>query len=218
MISRFCFVAVVLFVPLADLRAEEVEVRTFSISVDGKASGEYRVSVQVLDDGSRQATVESVTKVPQGTGWRRTSYAGVEVWKGGKLQRLDARCYDDGKRRHLTAAPNAGQLRVMINGQRTDVRADVWTNTYWFVPEMTERTQAMAIFEVESGKVIAAQLEQLGAEKLTVIGQGLDCSRFRLRGDNLKADLWYDGADRLIKLDATEDKHRTVLELIKVQR
>jgi Family of unknown function (DUF6134) len=215
---RFCFAATVLLVTIVPLRAADVETRTFAVTIDGKQSGEFRLTMRTQDDGVRETTAESLTQPPRGLAWRRTNYNGIEVWKAGRLERLDARSVDDGRRRHLIATPNGNQLRLMINGQRSDVRGDVWTNTWWFVPPMSGSSRNVAVLEVESGKVVAARLERLGIVRLTVLGEPLDCAHFRLQGDSLLADLWFDGSDRIIRIDATEDKHRTMMELIKVQR
>lgn len=215
---RFLSATIFLFVSFASLQAADLEARTYSVSIDGKRSGEYRITMRTKDEGVLETTAETITQAPPGVSWRRTNYNGVETWKGGRLQHFEARCTDDGRRRRITASASGNQLRLLVNGQRSDVRGDVWTNTWWFLPEISTQTRDVAVMEVESGRVLAARLERLGIERLRVSGEPVECTHFRLRGEGLAAELWFDGRDRLVKFDATEDKHRTVMELIKLQR
>jgi uncharacterized protein DUF6134 len=194
------------------------EIRTFTVTVDGKPAGEFRLIEQKQADGVGRITGESVMQARQGSGWRRCSYTGAESWKDGRLQRLDGRSIDDGKRRQVLAAPSNGKLRILINDQRTDAPADVWTSTFWTVPAVQRETQSVNVLDVETGRVVPALLELAGSERVVVLGQPTPCTHYRVRGPGLEVDLWMDGSERLVRLTTLEDKHRVTMELIKLSR
>src|SRR5207247_1193791 len=96
------------------------------------------------------------------------TYHGTETWKAGKLLRLDAVSDDDGKKREVTAAAGDKMLRVTVNGQRSDIRLDVWTTSFLRLPEESRRDKPLPLLNVDSGKETTGTLEYIGTEKLTV--------------------------------------------------
>ena len=78
-----------------------MEARTFSVVIEGKPAGEFRITMRTQEDGVQQVVAENVTQSKVGATWRRVAYSGVETWKGGRLQKFEGRSYDDGKRRQM---------------------------------------------------------------------------------------------------------------------
>jgi hypothetical protein len=50
-----------------------------------------------------------------------------------------------------------------------------------------------------------------------VAGANVQCAHWRVAG-GAQVDLWYDGFDRLVREESLEDGHKTLLELIQVNR
>lgn len=206
--------------------AADLEHRTYVVTVDGKPAGEMKMTMQSLDDGTQLMAGQAALTVKRGNDPFRTSYRGLETWKGGRLQKYEAFSDDDEKKRHLVGGVQDAKFRVTVNGQRHDVRPDVWTTSFWFAPAVPKKVVDVALFDVDSGKEAAARLEYVGAETRTVMGTSLECGHYRLRGQTIQADLWYDGADRLLRSEVTTSPaagapgspRKTVLDLTKVQK
>ncbi len=52
---------------------------------------------------------------------------------------------------------------------------------------------------------------------MSVSGKPHRCQHFRVTGENLLVDLWYDSDGRLVRQESMEDGHRTVLDLLSVR-
>jgi hypothetical protein len=197
--------------------AAETETRTFSVAVNGKPCGQYTMVIQMQNDGSQVVSSEAVVQAAQAAGWYLYGYRGKETWKDGRLQKFEAGSNDAGKKRVITATANQQNLRVLINGQRSDVRPDVWTTSFWQLPEESRRDAMLPMLDVNSGKLLQGKLDKVGLEKLNLAGQTMECSHYHVKAEGMQADVWYDSADRLIKMETSAEGRRHVLELNKVQ-
>ena len=202
---------------LPTARAGDPEQRLFTVRVDGKPAGEYRMAIRTGDDGAEVMTGSAAVHVKHLLGQYRYSYEGTEVWKDGRLQLLDAVSDDDGKRATVHAAVEATGMRVVVNGQSRTARPDAWTTTYWRLPPAGVRGPALALLDVDTGESLTARLEVVGPTRLMVAGRPLDCTRYRVTGQ-AQAELWYDAQGRLVRQETVEDGHKTVLELREVRR
>jgi hypothetical protein len=202
--------------------AADTEVREFSVHVDGKESGKYRMTINRRDYGTVSMSAEANVRVTRlGITMYRYTYKGTEVWqdaKDGRLLALTSTSDDNGKTFEVNATPDPSGLRVRVNGQPRLVRADVWTMTYWKLPDDRFHNQAVPLLDADTGKDFGGRLTYLGTEKLMAAGQAQACYHFRVQGGPYPVDLWYDAQRRLVRQDFTEDGHRTTIQLIRVSR
>jgi hypothetical protein len=147
----------------------------------------------------------------------RYSYAGTEVWKGGKLQQLQSRTNDNGKQFDVTAQADQNGLRVRVNNQEGRAPADAWLTTYWRLPEPNARQGNKTLLDADTGRVLNATLQYVGATQLSVAGAVQNCAHYRLSGQ-VQVDLWYDANARLVRQEWVEDNHKAVLDLARAQR
>jgi hypothetical protein len=145
------------------------------------------------------------------------SYRGTEVWKDGKLVRLDSTSNDDGKRYTVAAMAEDNSLRVKVNGQERTTSPEVWTTSYWRLPDARFRNQAVPLLDADTGRDIRGNLQYLGTQQIQVAGKVQDCAHYRVTG-GVKVDLWYDQQERLVRQEALEDGHRIVLEITGIRR
>jgi hypothetical protein len=202
----------------SSLWAGDVEVRTFSINVENQKAGEFRITALKVDGGGSKVSAERVVQTKLGSGWRRAVYSGLETWKNGRLQDLDARSIDDGDRREIKASIQDEKLRILVNGQRSDAPLDVWTSTWWTAPDVDRPAKEISMLEPDTGKVISARIERVGLDRLTVLGESREYTHFRIAAQNLKFDLWYDDEDHLVRASGVENKQQVVMELMKTHR
>jgi hypothetical protein len=209
-------VLLVILSPLA-ARAAEVEVREYSVTVDGKAAGEYRVTFS-REEGTLTLTCQAEVKVKLALVTAYSySYSGVEVWKDGRLVKFHCACNDNGKRRNVTAVSDGQQLRVNLNGQDKTVRPDVWLTTVLCLPEAKFRNGPVPMLQSDNAREIAGQMQPVSSGPLNVAGRSIDCTRHRLTTLS-PHDVWYDAQERLVRQEWVEDGHRTVMELVRVRR
>jgi hypothetical protein len=203
------------FLGAARLNAAETEARAYSVLIDGRPAGAYHSSISTEKDGTVTMIGKADIKVSFLIFSYKYSYQGTEVWKDGRLQRFSSSCDDDGKRYTVSAAAENGVMKVKVNGEEHTASADVWVTSYWRLPDAKFCNHELPLLDGDTGKNIAAKLQQIGNEKVAVAGREVPCTHHRLTG-GVQIDLWYDGQDRLVREEFVEDGHRTVLQLTSV--
>jgi hypothetical protein len=211
------WLALVLAVGGPAARAADVETREFSVRVDKKQAGSYVMTFTRQDDGSVTLAAQANVRVSYLIYKYTYTYQGTETWKDGQLLKLESAANDDGKQFTVSAWPEGDSLKVRTNGQQRQTRRDVWTTTYWHTPDARFHNQAVPLLDADTGKDINAHCQYVGTQQLTAAGQVLNCKHFRLTG-GVTVDVWYDDQDRLVRQEALEDGHRTILELARIRR
>jgi len=199
--------------------AADIETRDLNVLVDGKPAGEVHVTIHRQDDGSTVIKCDTDIQVRYLVIRYVYSYRGCEVWKGGRLLRLDSTCNDNGKRYVVSAVAEGQGLRVRVNNQEWMARRDTWLTSYWCLPPRTQREQALPLVDADTGRDMeAARLQYVATEQRPLNGEMQNVYHYRLTGSRVLVDLWYDGAERLVRQAWMEEGHRTQLELIRVRR
>lgn len=219
MAARLVLTAIGLLWPVALATAGGAETREFDVTVDGKPAGAYAMSIVQRDDGSVVMTGKADVqfKVALVINYFYT-YQGSELWKDGKLQRLDSTANDDGAKSWVQAAIEDEGLRVKSNAGNRVIKPEVWTTSFWRLPEKVTRNQQIVLLDADTGKEIPANLQYVGNQAIVVAGQSVTAAHYQVRGNNREDDLWYDGTGRLLRQESVENKHRYVLELARFQR
>jgi hypothetical protein len=198
--------------------AAEPEQRVYGVYANGKPAGEHRMTITTQEDGTQIMTAEAEVQVRHRFGTYRYSYRGTETWKEGRLLKLDASSNDDGKRHTVSAVLAKEGLMVTANGRRIIVQQpDVWTATHWQMPTVAQRKQGLPILDTDTGEVQSAKLDEMGPAQVSVNGQVVDCTHYRLTGA-MPADLWFDANGRLVRQEWTEDGYRMLLHLNRIGR
>jgi hypothetical protein len=200
------------------VRAVETEVRQFTIQVDGKPAGNYQMTIHRQIDGTVSLTAQSdvrvtILAIPVYT----YSYSGQEVWKDGRLLRLESSGSEKGKPFSVSALSQNNVLVVTANGQQHTTRPDVWTTSCWQLPGAAFRNQDVPLLGCDNGTDIPGHLQYVGAEQLTVAGQAQTCAHYRVMKTE-PHDLWYDAQERLVREEWDSGSHHTVLEMTQIQR
>jgi hypothetical protein len=199
--------------------AADIETRDFTVSIGGKYGGEAHITIQRQDDGVTKVRCDTdINFKPFPLVKYRYTYRGQEVWKDGRVLRLDSSCHDDGKNYVVAAFADANGVRVRVNSQPERMaRPEVWLTSYWSLPDKSLRDQVLALLDVDTGQDLQGRLHDVGAEQRTVAGQLQDVHHYRVAG-KLLVDLWYDAAERLVRQEWTEDGRRVVVDLVRVRR
>lgn len=200
--------------------ALRAETREFVVFVDGKPSGQFSFVIEPQKDGSLLVTnTAEVRIVLARITVYRYSFRGVELWKDGRLLRIDATTDDNGKVYQLQAAlMDANRLRVRVNGQESVVQADVWTTSYWRLPaDLDKRQGNVAMLDADTGRILQGKLAFVSKDQMRVAGQVIPCNRYRLTGA-AQLDLWYDAQGIMVYQEGMEQGHKTALQLGNIAR
>jgi hypothetical protein len=206
-----------LFLPILPAPARAAETRDMTIQVDGKKAGESHVTVDPQKDGSTIVSTTADVAVPVLILRYTYTYSGTEVWKDGKLQKLDSKTNDNGKKFTVKALADKDGLNVNTAKTSRAVGADIWTSSYYRYPDLTQCDKTIPLLDSDTGKELAVKLKLVGKEEIVVAGQKTACTHFSLTG-GLTAELWYDGEKKLVRQELVESGHKMLMELTGVHK
>lgn len=194
----------------------ETERRELAIRIDNKPAGTYHLSVTQNDNGT--ITVHARANVSY---WvflyhYKYSFQGTEVWKSGRLIRLDSTSNDDGKRFAVHAKADGANLQVTVNGETTTLPGDLWTTTAWHAPAHKFRNHRLPMIDADTGRALHGRLEYVDQQSIEVAGNSVECAHYRVT-DGAQMELYFDGHQRLVRQDTVEQGHATVLQLTGVE-
>jgi len=118
----------------------------------------------------------------------RFEHDGHEVWKVGRLFRMQTRTHDDGTDHTLqVSADGAGKLRVVGDGQVREAAPDAVPASLWNPAFI--RTNALMNSLV--GTPLDIRIAYKGQEEVTVRGKPVRAHHYSLTGE-MPRELWYD--------------------------
>jgi hypothetical protein len=195
----------------------EIEVRDFAISVDGKPAGEFRMRIAPGDGGRTHVALEADVRVKYLLKTYRYTFRGAEVWQGDRLERARATVDDDGKRTTVEAETKDNQMQVAVNGRTRTSAPVAGTTTYWRLPPYDARTPTVSLLDIDTGADVQGRLQAIEKATLMVGNAEVRCVHYRITG-GVQAELWFDEQNRLVRQQAVEDGHPTEWRLIGVRR
>lgn len=201
------------------IRAEYTETRDFAVQVDGKLVGQTQLTITDRNDGTTVVQNVASVKVKIFITYTYT-YQGVEVWKGYTLQQLQGQCEDNLKKFGVQAFldPMLRGYRIRSGQDEQVVQSEVWTTSYWKLPDPKHFNQPLTLIDADRGKLINGQLQYVGTEQRAIAGRQLQCYHFRVTGGKSPVDLWFDVHHRLVRQEFEEMRHQTVIELTNIRR
>jgi hypothetical protein len=199
--------------PAGLARAADAESRTFSVFVDGKPSGTHLLSYRKGDDGTETITAQTQVKVQKLVFRYTYSLSAVEVFKGGRLVGMRSKSNDNGKAAEVSVATTTGGLAVTGPDGRYAAPAGAITSLGWRKPAASG-----TLLDAEDGSLTAFRAERLTPAKVVVGGKAIVAERYRLTGDKLKCEWWFDASGRPVRQEMNWDGHQVTLELTCVRR
>lgn len=209
-------VASVLWSAAAGVRAADSETREFVVRVDGKPAGSAAMTIQRQDDGTTTVACETSVKVRVLIKTYSYTCQTRETWKDGRLQQLNSSCNDDGKQFQVSASAQADGIHVRVNGREHLAKPEAWVSSYWTLPDAKLRDGALLVIDADNGRDLQGRLQFIGQTQMGVAGQLQNVRHYRFNGPT-RVDLYYDGAQRLVRQEWVEDGHPTALELTNIR-
>jgi len=194
------------------------ETRTYDIFVDGKKSGQSKLTIAGYRDGTE--TVKADAKIT--VNWLVFNYVyefhDQEQWRSGVLQELTSNAVDGGEKLSLKVSRSDGGYSIVKGNEKPEAAAEIhFTTNYWRQPPTDPNGRPMAVLDADTGSIYQMKIEPIGQRELKVAGQATMASGFRLQG-KLIADLWFDAQGLLIHQTGKEDGHPTEVRLVSIQR
>jgi Family of unknown function (DUF6134) len=184
------------------VRAEET--RDFEILVKGKPAGNMTAKITDTDDGRTTISTDAAVMLDYVVYKYRYEFHGREVWQGNQLATVDARAVDGGTQLATHVQNDSRGSTIEIPGTSAQPGpALAMTTNYWHAPTMAKGS-VVQVLDADQGMVHAVRIEDVAAEQLVLAGRNIACTHYHLGGD-LAADLWFDGEQRLVQEQTTED-------------
>ncbi len=201
--------------------ASETEVREFNIEIDGKLSGQLAMTITKQDNGVLSVQSKANTSFTYLGGFKTYTYKfeGVEHWNNGRIFQLSSQCDDDGTKTTVKGDAKGDALQLTVNGRVRNCRGDIWTTTYWTLPDRQFFNNKVPLLDSDTGTEYVAHLEYKGQEKMLIGGNQQNCFHLRVTGGpTTPCDLWYDAQYRLVRQEFTDHGKRVLLTLTTQRR
>ncbi|MEQ8585413.1 MAG: DUF6134 family protein [Thalassobaculaceae bacterium] len=121
----------------------------------------------------------------------RYEHRARELWRDGRLVRLDTVTNNDGDIQKVAGRAGADGFTVDGPGGALTAPADILPSSYWH-PSFTA---ANRMLDSQKGRILEFDVSKVGTERIEALGRPVDADRFAMRGD-IDLDFWYD-ADRV---------------------
>jgi len=174
-------------------QAAEPRVLTYSILMDGSPVGQEQVRVQPQGD-TVKVDVTASTRVKVLFLNFRYDHERQEVWRGGKLESMQARTDDDGKPHSVEMARKGDGFALTVDGKASSTAANALPLTLW-TPEVLKRPTLLSVIDAQPYTVT---VHTLGTETVDLGTRKVEAQHHRISG-GVDRDLWYAADGTLLK-------------------
>lgn len=118
-----------------------------------------------------------------------------ELWRDGRLLRIDSRTDDDGEAFFVKGAAGAEGFTVESSEDSYVAPADVISTSWWNVDTVNRRK----LLNSQLGELMTVEVKPAGAGEVQTEAGAIPARRYVVGGD-AELELWYDRDDRLAKI------------------
>ncbi|WP_431860556.1 DUF6134 family protein [Azospirillum sp.] len=174
-------------------QAAEPKVLTYSILMDGSPVGQEQVRVQPQGD-TVKVDVTASTRVKVLFLNFRYDHERQEVWRGGKLESMQARTDDDGKPHSIEMARKGDAWALTVDGKAATAVPTALPLTLW-TPEVLKRPTLLSVIDAQPYSVTS---QALGTATVDLGTRKVEAQHHRISG-GVDRDLWYAADGTLLK-------------------
>lgn len=170
----------------------------FDVYLEDKPIG--RQSFRLTDDGKQQRMLIEASFDVKILFFTAYSYRhrNEELWEDGCLKRIRSTTDDNGESFRVDGEDNGAGFVVTTKSGRTELGGCVRSFAYWN-PELLD---AERLLNSQTGEYEAANLTLEADKVLTTAGKALPATRYLLRGDKFRIELWYSPGGDWIALES----------------
>ncbi|RIJ26145.1 hypothetical protein D1224_00565 [Henriciella barbarensis] len=168
----------------------------FNVLRKGKEFGTHKISFDVESDDT--FTARSDVELKAGLGpitVFKYELDATETWENGKLVGLKGQTNDDGDDEYVEASVDGDSLVIDGSAYSGDAPIGIIPSSHWNI----QQAFSSQILSTETGELLDTNVEKIGRETLTIGGEEVETTHYRLQSD-LTVDLWYDDKSRWVKL------------------
>ena len=158
----------------------------FDVVREGQSIGSHRLR---FDQTGGEVAVDIAIDLEVRFAWVpvfRYGHVNREIWRDGRLQRLDSRTHDDGRDHAVTARQVDGRLLVDGDDGQIEVEPSVLTTSYWHPASMMQQR----LLDTQRGRLAEVSTQLAGSDRLAVAGRQIVATRYDVLGD-LTMTTWY---------------------------
>lgn len=111
-----------------------------------------------------------------------------ETWQGGCLQRLESTTLDNGEQQYVSLYRRDQLTRIETGSGSRETEYCVRSFAYWN-PDLLQTGQFL---NAQNGELMDIRFRHMGQEQLSIDSRTIDGDRYRIEGEQLEIDLWYD--------------------------
>ncbi len=176
--------------------ASDGAVIDFTVLRKGKPFGQHTLSFAKDEDGRLTVTTDVDLQVKFGpiTAFKYRLDS-VEEWVDGHLVALNGKSNNDGRKGKVSASIAGDQLVVDSTEFDGVLPLTVIPSSHWNILQVYQDQ----MLSTETGEVLPIDVEMLGNDTVTVEGDAIETTHYRLKSD-ITVDLWYDNQSRWVKL------------------
>jgi hypothetical protein len=185
------------------------EERTFAVTVDGQAAGQFVIGFEKRSDGTTDTTVRGEYQIDRPTPLS-FDYRGTESWKDGRLVRLEGLGSANGHKGGITLVSGKDAYTLKAGVKEVRVRDEVWPTLTAMQPDTDGKP---LVVDVISGDVLHARIEKVGPDRVTVTDKPLAVTLYRVVAGPNRWEVGFDEKQRLAKWVWTRDGRSVAAEL-----
>lgn len=199
-------VAVMFIAPTITSATGAAQSWDFSVKLDGDKIGYHRF--ELVDEGDQRRLRSEASFDVRFLFINALKYrhSATEVWAGGCLQEIETRTQSNGKKLAVSGATIDDRLVVDAGSEKSELGDCVMTFAYWN-PEFLSQPR---LLNSQSGEYLDVEVENLGSEPITVRGEDMQASVYRLTAKKLQLKLWYSPDNEWLALESVAKGGRII--------
>jgi len=178
----------------------------FSVLLDGSKIGYHRFEL-VEEGGERRLTSEARFDVRfLFINAFRYRHKNIEVWSDGCLEKIEANTRSNGKELAVNGARVEDGFVVDDGNEKSALDACVMTFAYWN-PEFLNQPR---LLDPQTGAYLEVDVERVGQEAISVRGEQVPASLYRVSARKMELKLWYSEDNEWLALESVAKGGRII--------
>jgi Domain of unknown function (DUF6134) len=182
----------------------------FTVLRDGSTVGTHHIDIRKSGDETRVDVATEVAVKLAFITLYRFEHQGHEVWKDGRLVRIDSRTNDDGTDKSLHGALNGKGLEIEGSARKYVAEPTILPASLWN-PDIVRQGRLLNTLD---GRQMRVSVKAAGEETVDVRGKQIPARHYLLTGE-LERELWFDREGTLVRVRFKGSDNSDILYVLK---
>ena len=167
----------------------------FTVYRDGSEIGSHKIDIR-CEGADTKVNIKTDVKVKMAfITVYRFEHEGKEIWRNGRLVRIESKTDDDGTDKWLKGRANGKGLEIEGSAKAYTVKPTIIPASLWN-PKIVKQG---AILNTLDGSTMNVTIRDLGEESIKVHGKTIPARHFSITGQ-LQRELWFDADGTLVQV------------------